>query len=122
MLEYLHEEGMSIEPDFFVPIIPLVLVNGSEGIGTGWSSTIPQYSPLDIIANLRRRLKNPDAPFKRMAPWYRGFCGTTTYNSEKNSYTFSGEYKVTGADRLEISELPIRKWTRDYKNFLEVLA
>lgn len=41
VLEYLHEEGMSIEPDFFVPIIPLVLVNGSEGIGTGWSSTIP---------------------------------------------------------------------------------
>jgi DNA topoisomerase-2 len=122
VLEYLHEEGMSIEPDFFVPIIPLVLVNGSEGIGTGWSSTIPQYSPLDIIANLRQRLKQPDAPFKRMAPWYRGFCGTTTYNSDKNSYTFHGEYKVTGADRLEISELPIRKWTRDYKNFLEVLA
>ena len=57
VLSYLSEEGMSIEPDFYVPVLPMVLVNGAEGIGTGWSTLIPQYSPLDIINNLRRRLK-----------------------------------------------------------------
>ena len=57
-----------------------------------------------------------------MAPWYRGFNGTTTYNSDNNSYVFSGSYEVTGNDRLEISELPIKKWTRDYKTFLEDMA
>ena len=113
---------MSIEPDFYVPVLPMVLVNGAEGIGTGWSTLIPQYSPLDIINNLRRRLKQQDAKFTRMAPWYRGFNGTTTYNSDNNSYVFSGSYEVTGHDRLEISELPIKKWTRDYKTFLEDMA
>ena len=74
MLNYLCEEGMSIEPSYYVPIIPLVLANGAEGIGTGWSTSIPQFSPLDLIENLRAKLKTNRA-FKRMTPWYRGFTG-----------------------------------------------
>lgn len=38
-----------IEPDYYVPTIPLVLVNGADGIGTGWSTSVPCYNPLDII-------------------------------------------------------------------------
>lgn len=56
MLNYLNEEGMSIEPEYYAPIIPMVLVNGAEGIGTGWSTMIPQYSPLDMIENLKAKL------------------------------------------------------------------
>ncbi len=37
----------------YMPIIPTVLVNGAEGIGTGWSTSIPNYNPRDIVANLR---------------------------------------------------------------------
>ena len=33
LLDYLNEDGQSIEPTWYVPIIPMVLVNGSEGIG-----------------------------------------------------------------------------------------
>lgn len=54
LLEYLYEEGQKIEPKYYVPVIPTVLVNGSEGIGTGWSSFIPNYNPKDIISNLKR--------------------------------------------------------------------
>jgi len=54
--EYMTDEGMKIEPAYYVPVIPLVLANGSEGIGTGWSSFIPQFSPVDIIQNLRKKL------------------------------------------------------------------
>jgi len=41
VLNYLEEEGQSIEPNYYLPIIPLTLVNGAEGIGTGWSTFIP---------------------------------------------------------------------------------
>jgi len=54
-----------------MPIIPVVLVNGSEGIGTGWSSYVPNYNPRDVIANVRRLLN--DEPMLPMDPWYRGF-------------------------------------------------
>jgi DNA topoisomerase-2 len=54
----LEEEGQSIEPDFYLPIIPMVLVNGAEGIGTGWSTSIPQFNVREIIENLRRMMQN----------------------------------------------------------------
>ena len=54
LLEYLYEEGQKIEPKYYVPVIPTILVNGSEGIGTGWSSFIPNFNPRDIISNLKR--------------------------------------------------------------------
>lgn len=53
VMNYLEEEGQSIEPEYYLPIIPMTLVNGAEGIGTGWSTFIPCYNPRDIVANLR---------------------------------------------------------------------
>ena len=58
-----------------MPIIPISLVNGAEGIGTGWSTSVPSFSPLEIIDNLKNRLKNPLSKFYRMNPWYKGFTG-----------------------------------------------
>jgi DNA topoisomerase-2 len=54
-----------------VPIIPLVLVNGAEGIGTGWSTSVPPYNPHDIVANLRTMMAGQQ-PIP-MKPWYKGF-------------------------------------------------
>ena len=122
VLNYLHEEGMSIEPEFYAPIIPMVLVNGAEGIGTGWSTMIPQFSPLDLIENIRARLNGSRQEFRRLTPWYRGFKGQVHYASETNSYAFKGTYSIKGPNKLEISELPIRKWTRDFKAYLQTLA
>lgn len=58
ILNYLEDEGQSIEPDYYLPIIPLTLVNGAEGIGTGWSTFIPGHNPRDIVENLKRMMKN----------------------------------------------------------------
>ena len=54
IVNYINDDGDSVEPDYYLPIIPMVLVNGSEGIGTGWSSNIPNYNPKEIIDNLMR--------------------------------------------------------------------
>lgn len=45
LYDYLKDEGQSIEPKHYLPIIPMTLVNGSEGIGTGWSTYIPCHNP-----------------------------------------------------------------------------
>lgn len=103
-----------------MPIIPIVLVNGSEGIGTGWSSYIPNYSPRDIVANVRHLLNGE--PMKPMDPWYKGFRGTikkTTTKESVVSYTITGIIEEVSDTTLRISELPIRRWTQDYKEFLE---
>lgn len=74
-----------------MPILPLVLVNGAEGIGTGWSTSIPNFSPRDIVANLQRLLAGQETV--AMAPWYRGFRGAITEvptRTSGKSYNCSG--------------------------------
>ncbi|CDJ28965.1 LOW QUALITY PROTEIN: DNA topoisomerase II, related [Eimeria mitis] len=155
LLEYLYEEGQKIEPKYYVPVIPTILVNGSEGIGTGWSSFIPNFNPRDIISNLKRfiageemvRMKPWYRGFKgiieenatktafetisnlkrfiageemvRMKPWYRGFKGIIEENATKTAFETIGLIEKQGEDVVEISELPIKRWTQDYKEWLE---
>jgi DNA topoisomerase II len=73
LLTYKTDDGVAIEPEFYIPVIPMVLVNGAEGIGTGWSSSVCNYNPREIIQNLRRRIAG-DIMIP-MAPWYNGFIG-----------------------------------------------
>ncbi|XP_052171246.1 DNA topoisomerase 2 [Diospyros lotus] len=120
LLDYLNEDGQSIEPTWYMPIIPTVLVNGSEGIGTGWSSYIPNYNPRDIVENVRHLLNGE--PMEPMDPWYKGFRGTIEKTATKEagaSYTVSGIIEEVNETTLRIIELPIRRWTQDYKEFLE---
>lgn len=118
VLNYLEEEGQSIEPDYYLPIIPMCLVNGAEGIGTGWSTFIPSYNPRHIVENLKRIMRGDS--YEAMHPWYKGFVGEI--DPKQNGYIVRGAWEVIGDDELAISELPIGKWTRDYKTFLEELA
>jgi len=117
VLEYLHEEGMSIEPRWYCPIIPMVLVNGIEGIGTGWSSSIPNFGPRDIIANLRRWLKKQD--MLEMLPWFAGYTGKVVKSREEGKVEVTGTAEYHGEGRATITELPIKKWTQDYREHLE---
>uniref|UniRef100_A0A6V7QY46 DNA topoisomerase 2 n=1 Tax=Ananas comosus var. bracteatus TaxID=296719 RepID=A0A6V7QY46_ANACO len=122
LLDYLNEDGQSIEPTWYIPIIPMVLINGSEGIGTGWSSFVPNYNPRDIIANVRRLLN--DEPMQPMDPWYRGFKGLIEKSATKEAgvtYTITGIIEEVDNATLRIMELPVRRWTQDYKEFLEAL-
>nr|GMC86459.1 DNA topoisomerase 2-like [Ipomoea batatas] len=119
LLDYLNEDGQSIEPTWYMPIIPMVLVNGCEGIGTGWSSYIPNYNPRDIVDNVRHLLN--DEPMTPMDPWYKGFQGIIEKTATKEAgvtYTISGIIEEVDETTLRIVELPIRRWTEDYKQFL----
>ncbi|GAA5960302.1 hypothetical protein JCM3765_002536 [Sporobolomyces pararoseus] len=116
ILDYLNDDGQSIEPTWYIPILPMVLVNGSDGIGTGWSSYIPNYNPSDIVDNLRRKIKGEE--MEPMHPWYRGFRGTIE-KGDKEGYKCSGIISRIDDSTVEITELPIRAWTQTYKEMLE---
>eukprot|EP00899_Mesostigma_viride_P024673 jgi/Mesvir1/5390/Mv15465-RA.1 len=118
LLKYNVEDGQKIEPKWYAPIIPLVLVNGAEGIGTGWSTFVPNYNPRDIVANMKRLLAGEE--MEPMTPWYRGFEGTIELSGK--GFQVSGTIRQVDACTVEIEELPIRKWTQDYKEFLEEMT
>ena len=119
LLNYLDEDGQRIEPDYYYPVLPLVLVNGAEGIGTGWSTSIPNFNPRDLIANIRLVLEG-ESPVQ-MHPWYRHFKGSITEELVKGEtrYNVTGSYNIRDECTLEVTELPLRSWTSDYKEFLE---
>ena len=112
VLNYLEDDNLKVEPEFYTPIIPMVLVNGAEGIGTGWSTKVPMYNPLDVIANVRRLIKG-DLP-EPMVPWYRDFRGHREQIG--GSVVISGVIRkhIYEPNLLEITELPIGTWTENY--------
>ncbi|KAK8255374.1 DNA topoisomerase II [Phyllosticta capitalensis] len=119
LLTYEQEDGKTIEPANYVPILPMILVNGADGIGTGWSSSIPNYNPMEIVKNLKRRMAGSSKEdMDRMMPWFRGWKGTIE-DVGGDRYKFTGIIKQTGELEVEITELPIRVWTQDFKDKLE---
>lgn len=118
LLKYNDDDGILVEPEYYVPIIPMVLVNGMKGIGTGFSTTIPQYNPKDIIQNIEYKLNKQ--PYKIIHPWYKGFTGTVEKIDNK-MYVTKGKYNIINKNTLVINELPIGKWTQNYKEFLDSL-
>lgn len=120
LLKYGESDAKKIEPEVYVPILPMVLVNGANGIGTGWSTAIPNYNPLDIVENLKIRMADGSSKedMKPMVPWFRGFTGHTE-DIGQDRYKFSGVVRQISDTEVEITELPVRYWTQDFKDKLE---
>lgn len=122
ILNYKDDDGDKIEPEFYVPIIPMILINGIIGIGTGFSCNIPCYNPIDFIRIFKKLLKTDDInnTFKsinEIEPFYTGHKGIIQKDGSK--YVSKGIYKRISPNQIEISELPVGTSTQDYKEFLE---
>jgi DNA topoisomerase-2 len=121
ILKYLNDDGFPVEPLFYAPIIPMVLVNGSKGIGTGFSTEILCYNPLEIIAYLKNKLTESSNTHFDFMPYYEGFTGTISKISD-GKFLVKGKYETLGADKIRITELPVGTWTDDFKEYLETLT
>lgn len=131
LLDYLEDDGVSIEPRYFVPIIPMILVNGCEAIGTGWSSSIPEYNPLDIIERVKDWIKKKGyennlfdssdgitiSEIEELVPYYRNFKGSIEKFTDDKYFCY-GNYKQDKKE-FEIDEIPIGYSLEKYKEILE---
>jgi DNA topoisomerase-2 len=116
-LTYRDDDGLQVEPEWYAPIIPMLLVNGARGIGTGYSTYIPQCNPDNLIAGIRRWLnKETKLSDINLEPWYRGFTGSIEKTG--SDYTVKGRWTIE-KDTMTITELPVETWTSDYKEWLD---
>lgn len=115
LLNYLDDDEMTVEPEWYVPILPTLLINGTEGIGTGWSTSIPSYNPLDIVENLKRMMNGEE--LVPMVPWYRGWTGTIE-QIQSDKYRVTGRAEQIDETTVEITELPVKMWTQTMKDYL----
>jgi DNA topoisomerase II len=133
ILKYLNDDGTPVEPRFYVPIIPMVLVNGSKGIGTGFSTEILCYNPKNIIAYLKNKLCGVSPPHAtnhlstsyqpdkiEFLPYYEGFTGEIEKITD-TKFLFKGKYEKMDTDKIKVTELPVGYWTEDFKELLNEL-
>jgi DNA topoisomerase-2 len=118
ILNYLDDDGRSIEPDFYMPTLPMILVNGSEGIGTGFSCYVPPFNPKDIRDNITNVLNGKS--IQKMKPWFRGFKGKIM-EQDDDSWLTQGVWSSIGR-MVKVTELPPGRWTQDYKEHLDTLV
>jgi DNA topoisomerase-2 len=125
-LSWIEDDGQTVEPEYYLPVLPLLLVNGSLGIGTGFSTDIVPHSPRDLVAALRSRLTGAslDLSDKELTPWWDGFRGAVTMTPDRRKVQTRGIYEFLDDDtnRVRITELPVGVWTKDYKAFLDDLV
>jgi DNA topoisomerase-2 len=117
LLNYHLSDGQQVEPDYFLPVIPMVLANGVLGIGTGYSTTIPCYNPMDLIRNVRQVLASE--PQSELTPWYRGYNGRIV-SLGASRYLTVGDYVRTGPDTIRVRELPVG--AKNCKSFTAYIA
>jgi DNA topoisomerase-2 len=123
LLKYLEDDGLRVEPEFYLPVVPLLVLNGAIGIGTGYSTDIPPYKPSDIVTLLRHRLTGSLETLegRELDPWWFGFRGRVTRVDDR-TWATRGTYELDDTKKtVTITELPVGTWTKDYKMFLDEL-
>ena len=117
VLDYLDDDGVPVEPTWYAPVIPMILVNGGDGIATGYSTKIPCYDPKVIVSAIRSRLNQDSFHQPIGVPWWRGFTGDV--KAEDDHYVARGSVDIINTKTVVIKELPIGTWTKVYREFLE---
>lgn len=137
LVPYTLDDGDFVEPDYYVPILPMILVNGCKtGIGSGWSSNVPFYNPLELVEAVRSWLKRSTETFEfpSLIPYYQGFTGTieqvgenkfrscgVLQNETDQDATNKKKKKTKSGETHRITEIPIDISIDRYKDYLEKL-
>jgi DNA topoisomerase-2 len=113
VLKYRDDDGLAVEPEWYAPVLPMLLVNGARGIGTGYSTYIPPCNPNTIKKMLLNHLRGQgNLTDEHLTPYFEGFKGTYTMDGVVGVYSRVGEDYV-------VTELPPGTWTADYREWLE---
>jgi DNA topoisomerase-2 len=124
ILKHLEDDGEIVEPESYYPIVPLLAINGSVGIGTGFSTDIPPHNPIEIVGLLKERLAGTKETLAGIVlnPWWIGFRGSVERKGDKQWLTRSLYTWHDSTSSVQITELPVGTWTKDYKSFLDGLV
>jgi DNA topoisomerase-2 len=122
VLKYNDDDGTPVEPEWYAPVLPMILINGARGIGTGFSTFVPTFNPQDLKSVLMKWLdsgKDEDLLHADLVPWTRGFTGTIVPDGK--DYIVRAKYTLTG-NTLKLRDLPVGVWTSDFKQTLDKLC
>ena len=118
-LTFRDDDGTPVEPEWYAPIIPMLLVNGCRGIGTGYSTFIPSFNPSELKSSIMEWLEKGTGLDREFAPYTKGFKGKIQ-KIDARDYLVQGNWTVE-KDMAVITELPVGTWTGDFRETLDKL-
>lgn len=126
LLHWTEDDGQTVEPEYYLPVVPLLAINGCIGVGTGYSTKILPYNPQQIVALLRARLAGTDGlttlAGRQLDPWWFGFRGPIVRTDDTTWVTKGAWLMDEDKKTVTITELPVGMWTKTYKVFLDKLC
>lgn len=121
ILENIVVDGEKIEPKFYIPLLPMMLINGAQGTGTGHACLIMNYHPNEVRDACMKIVDNKKLAKGSLTPWYRGFAGTITRNQETGQVVIAGKLEVVNSTTIKITEIPVGVYLDSYKDHLTKL-
>lgn len=118
ILEKQYFEGQYIEPRCLMPIFPILFLNGSNGLSIGFSQNIYPRNPEKVIEYIKKKIAGTAHPRIELLPWFKGFSGTISKNSETGTVESFGVITRNNTTSYTITELPIGM---EYQKYVEVL-
>ena len=122
LMAYRDDDGLSVEPEWYAPVLPMLLVNGARGIGTGYSTFVPSYNPATIKKALLEWLAGGAEDESllsnvKLVPHTKGFTGRIE-ETGKGEYIVTANYTVSGKN-VVVRDLPPGTWTSPFKQMLD---
>ena len=120
ILKHQTFEGAKIEPMFFVPSLPILLINGSTGVSSGFAQQILPRNPKDIVKYIRAKLTSK-GKLPKLTPWFNGFNGEVKQGTTSTQWEIKGAVERISTNRVKITELPLGYGLMDYIKVLDKL-
>lgn len=121
ILEHHMADGDKIEPITYAPLLPMVLVNGAQGTGTGHACLIMSYNPEHVTAACLSVLAGKKLKPGTLVPWFRGFSGDVARNAETGQVVITGKLEVVNTTTIKVTELPVGTYLDQFKARLNKL-
>jgi len=118
ILDHILVDGEKIEPKYYIPLLPMVLVNGSQGTGTGHANLVMSYHPEHVRDACLKVVMGKKLPMDTLVPWFKGFSGTVERVEDTGQVVITGHLEVVNSTTIRITELPIGIYLDQYKDFL----
>lgn len=121
ILEPIVVDGEEIEPTTYIPLLPIPLVNGAQGTGTGHATKIYSYHPEQLRDAVLKVLEAKKLKGGTLTPWFRGYHGTVERNKETGQVVTTGVLEVVNSTTIRITELALGVYLDSYKEVLNRL-
>lgn len=120
-LHHQNFEGAKIEPRYYMPTLPIIAINGSEGVSIGFAQKILPRDPAQIKKWVEQKAKG-QKPKADLTPHWSGMRCTVTQGDSPTQWVITGAFNRTSKHRIMITALPVGYTLSQYLAILDKLV